>query len=464
MPFKYQLTWIQQAKRWRKRYRSKTYYLKTRTGGKRDRAGYLEALAEWERLKAFIDGLGPNPYTATGAIIPEAQLLKSGSVYLPPAPVPQPAPDVVSVADPAHTVTQTLGPDEPKDTAEPLPPWIIGTGIGPMLHPELVVSDKGTPTGERRISKLAEVWHSERRKQVERGELTLKQWSEDQSKLQVFRDFIFANYPNVVFADQITPEILNQYRDKQWEFVDCGTENSIGRETLKKRLSNVRQWLGFLVDHNYLAELPKDLSKYARVKIDKPKPIFWTIAEIKKLAEQATPRTKLYLMLGLNCGWTQKDIATLEASMIDWDTRIIERGRSKTGVRSKCRLWPSTLALLERERRNNSKTKGPLLLNANGLPLYYERVNDRGKIAIADAIRFSFDRLKNRKKMGFKEHPCSFKHLRKTGANEIEKINPELTGLYLAHSEGQMKRHYVEQQFEALFVETDKLESLFGFA
>lgn len=46
-------------------------FLKTKTGGRRDRDGYLAALAEWERLKAFIDGLGPSPYTPTGALSPE---------------------------------------------------------------------------------------------------------------------------------------------------------------------------------------------------------------------------------------------------------------------------------------------------------------------------------------------------------------------------------------------------------
>ena len=56
MPFEHELTWISHAKRWRKRYQGKTYYLKSKVGGKRDRSGYLAALEEWERLLDFLDG------------------------------------------------------------------------------------------------------------------------------------------------------------------------------------------------------------------------------------------------------------------------------------------------------------------------------------------------------------------------------------------------------------------------
>ena len=63
MPFKHQLTWMPHARRWRKRYQGRTYCLKSPCRGKKDRAAYLNALAEWERLKCFLDRFGPSPYT-----------------------------------------------------------------------------------------------------------------------------------------------------------------------------------------------------------------------------------------------------------------------------------------------------------------------------------------------------------------------------------------------------------------
>ena len=85
MPYSYQLTWMPHAKRWRKRYLGITYYLRTANNGKRDRQGYEATLCEWERLKSYIDGLGPNPYTHTGTLIPESQVVNATPLYVPPA-------------------------------------------------------------------------------------------------------------------------------------------------------------------------------------------------------------------------------------------------------------------------------------------------------------------------------------------------------------------------------------------
>jgi hypothetical protein len=90
MPYKLELTWVPHARKWKKKYQGKQYYLKTKCSGKNDRDGYLNALREWERLKNFLDGFGPNPYTPTGVLIPEH--LQTG--------IPAPAPAFVPVALP----------------------------------------------------------------------------------------------------------------------------------------------------------------------------------------------------------------------------------------------------------------------------------------------------------------------------------------------------------------------------
>ncbi|QDU75977.1 hypothetical protein Pan97_30210 [Bremerella volcania] len=505
MPFKYQLTWVPNAGKWRKRYLGRTYYLKTETNGKRDREGYEAALREWERLKASIDGLGPDPYTRTGALIPENQVVVSAPAYFPPmpeAPNGQQSNVAISSAPKREEIEPT--PARYDDT----PDWIESFGIGASLHPELLITNgKTVPyTGERRIGTLAQSWLDQRKAQAERGELSLKQWSEDRAKLEVFRNFIIANYPTVVFIDQISPSMLNLYRDKQWEFIDHeNPQYRISKATLKKRLDAVSKWLHWLVDQNILAELPKDLKTYGRVKLDKPKPIFWEVSDVRKLSENSPIRTRLFIMLALNLGYTQKDIATLEPDMIDWETGIVTRARNKTGVYGKARLWPSSLKLLM--KLGNCQADGPILTGNNGAPLYAETVNENGKLATNDAIRLAFTRAKRQlakvelesrypetfslKREGVNgdismeqwreiqeerraererliknwlaDEKRSFKHLRKTAANEIEKVRPDLTELFLAHSEGGMKRAYVERHFRELFIETDKLESLFGF-
>ncbi|QDU55618.1 hypothetical protein [Aeoliella mucimassa] len=457
MAYAYKLTWMPHAKRWRKRYLGKTYYMRSQANGKRDRTGYENALREWERLKAYIDGLGPSPYTTTGALVPEEQVFNAAPTYIPPAPVRA---TTAAVRTPAAARNTSKGASPAASRSADDPAWIVSTGIGPFLNPELVVSDENNPyAGELRIEALANFWHEQRKLQTEQEELSLKQWSEDTAKLKTFRDFLRVNYPQTIYVDEITAAMLNLYRDKQWSFLDSGDEHQIGKATLKKRLDTVRKWLKWLVDQNILDDLPKDLSSYSRVKRDKPKPLFWTTEEIKLLLSKASQRTRLYIMLGLNLGYTQRDIATLEANMIAWQTGIVTRDRQKSGVPSKAKLWPSTLELMQKHRSH--KSSGPLLLDRNGMSLYRENINDNGKLVTNDCVSFAFNRLKATKKAGLKNDKRGFKHFRKSAANEIERVRPDLTELFLAHAEKGMKRHYVQAAYAALFQATDELEKLY---
>lgn len=138
MPFKYRLTWVQHAKCWRKRYDKKTYYLKTKVNGKRDRPGYEAAFREWERLKAYIDGLGPSPYTLTGVLIPESQVVNPTPLYVPPMPESQSVqPAISNSGNGKKREPATVAPAH--STNDPV--WIQSTGLGPYLHPEQVVTN-----------------------------------------------------------------------------------------------------------------------------------------------------------------------------------------------------------------------------------------------------------------------------------------------------------------------------------
>ncbi len=52
--------------------------------------------------------------------------------------------------------------------------------------------------------------------------------------------------------------------------------------------------------------------------------------------------------------------------------------------------------------------------------------------------------------------------LRKTAATEIEKINPLVTEMFLAHTEKGMKKHYTERHFEPLDEAIMEMADVFG--
>ncbi len=73
----------------------------------------------------------------------------------------------------------------------------------------------------------------------------------------------------------------------------------------------------------------------------------FTDGELAELYAQANDRTKLFILLGLNCGMAQTEISTLQRADIDLKSGVIDRVRNKTrataAVRARWQLWPETL-------------------------------------------------------------------------------------------------------------------------
>ena len=265
--------------------------------------------------------------------------------------------------------------------------------------------------------------------------------------------------------------------------------------TVQGLLRTVKACLQWAYDEELIPSLPRKMRNYSAIKLPDPKPQSFTPDEVKAMFAVANDRMKLFLLLGLNLGYTQVDIATLDHSMIDWKTGLVTRPRHKTGQDQQAKLWPLTLRLL-REHATDSKT-GPVLLAESGQPLLSDKIKTDGNGTRTDSIRLAYGRLQDALNMqalretkpelfarvrgtdasktrkaeihkaliGMRDNR-GFKVLRKTGADEIAKQfqdKPWLTDLYLAHSVKAMKKHYVKSHFDELFKATDWLQTLYGF-
>ena len=142
----------------------------------------------------------------------------------------------------------------------------------------------------------------------------------------------------------------------------------------------------------------------------------FTVEEVRGLIQTAgkmSERTKLYLLLMLNCGMYQNDIAELKADEVNWKQGTLTRARSKTRERNgpvvTYKLWPETFALL-----NRHKADGDLVLTTDkGNPLVRYRLED-GKMKRYDTIQSAWSRVAG--KMGQAKIRLGMKHLRKTSA------------------------------------------------
>jgi integrase len=171
--------------------------------------------------------------------------------------------------------------------------------------------------------------------------------------------------------------------------------------------------------------------------------VVFSTNEIHSLLKTASDRTRLYILLMLNCGMTQKDVSDLKVDEVDWEMGRINRKRSKTSNHDTVPtvnylLWPETFHLLKQER--SGEPAGRLLLNSNGSPLCAESINEDQKYRKTDNIKNAFDRL--RKNVNIKK---PLKSLKKTSASLLrgDERFQGLDGLFLGHAPQSMSdKHY----------------------
>ena len=172
-------------------------------------------------------------------------------------------------------------------------------------------------------------------------------------------------------------------------------------------------------------------------------------SEITAILDGATDRKKLYIMLGLNCGFYAKDIAALTHTQINLQKGLIRRKRSKTEKSKRVPtvtypLWPMTLELL---KKFSSEHPTLVLVNEDGGPLWHEHVNDDGKRVHVDNIKVAWYRLKVRLKDQGITVAKPFKCLRKTSASALDKHRQygRYAPYFLGHAPRDMSRkHYTK--------------------
>jgi integrase len=176
------------------------------------------------------------------------------------------------------------------------------------------------------------------------------------------------------------------------------------------------------------------------IKVGEPEVTPWTLEQVQAVFNNATDRTKLYVLMSLNCGCYPSDIATLKRDHVNWKKRRITRPRSKTKNGGKViswKLWPSTFRLLKQEATENGNF---VLLGQNGRPLVNDHIKADGKLGATNAVTSALKRVY--KKLGLE---LQTKGLRKTSASLLE-THLEYRYLvddFLAHSpRTQTKRHY----------------------
>ena len=240
---------------------------------------------------------------------------------------------------------------------------------------------------------------------------------------------------------------LTDYRNHTLSLpISFATKKTISISTAKSRLDTIKMAIKWGYREALIDRMPRNLGGFSRVKLPPPKVEIFSRKEIKALYMTADDRMRTWILMALNCGFGQADLADLRVGEIDLKERRIHRNRTKTGVETRFVLWPLTMAMLQKTGDLDGEPDARVFRSKNGRPLVHERIVD-DKLKKTDSVRSAFSRLT--KKLGI-NGGRGFYTLRKTAASEIEKIDPLATSMFLGHAERGMKKHYAERDWERL--------------
>jgi integrase len=230
----------------------------------------------------------------------------------------------------------------------------------------------------------------------------------------------------------------------QWLAAWCkrpaGESGPLALTTCRNTLIALRQFIRWLARSvAFQWEMPRGYT-FPRCRIDKlpadrvKRRPYFKRTELTQLWQYARPWDRATILLALNCGFSKREIATLQKGEIvqKKDRTFIRRHRTKSDVYAEWELWPETCAALEYLGRRPNDTPY-VVVNEKGNPL----VQGTPKGNENQTIKNHWDRLLDRveeEHRGF--HRLPFKCLRKTGATYVRKLaSAEVASMYLAHGE-----------------------------
>jgi integrase len=166
--------------------------------------------------------------------------------------------------------------------------------------------------------------------------------------------------------------------------------------------------------------------------------------ELRTLINTASTPLKAFILLGMNGGFGQMDIATIESRHLKLNENRIAFPRSKTGIDRGFPLWPETRQAIEEAiaarptpRKGYEKL---LFVTRNGLPW----VKDNPSGTRSDAVIQAFTKLKARCKIkGRNKGFYAIRHVFRTVADEV-KDQPAIFHI-MGHGDGSIAGVYRER-------------------
>jgi len=193
-------------------------------------------------------------------------------------------------------------------------------------------------------------------------------------------------------------------------------------------------------------------------------------SELRKIIQAARTPLKAMILLGVNCGYGQTDVANLPQSAIDLDGQWVEHPRPKTGVDRRCPLWSETVAAIRealavRPTPKDESDGGLAFVTQRGYRWVKTYAKEESGGTPDDAVGKEFAKLL--KALALKRPGLSFYGLRHTTETIGGEAKDQVAlNHIMGHADTSMAAHYRERiSDERLIAVTDHVHHwLFGDA
>lgn len=212
-----------------------------------------------------------------------------------------------------------------------------------------------------------------------------------------------------------------------------GKGTPISISTVEHQLATARRFIKWLDRHEDFAwQMPRHSEDSLKVNLQRlqtPGEIAakrngvqtFSVEQLAKIYQHANDENRLWILLGLNAGFSHAECLSLRWEEIEDDSSWIKRIRQKSQVYGEFKLWPQTQSALQWWEQSNGRVHDLVLAHSENQT--YSSIR----------IRNAWNRLK--------EHVpdsgdwwLSFKHLRKTAAQMVRDVsNGEIAGVFLCH-------------------------------
>jgi integrase len=249
---------------------------------------------------------------------------------------------------------------------------------------------------------------------VESGELLARTWTDYKAAC----DLIVSRFGKGRLVDDLGPDdfaALRNHMAKRWAVT-----------SVRSVIQRIRCVFKFASDNRLISEpvcygqgFKRPSPKVLRLERARRGPKLFTAEEIRRLLDAANVPVKAQIFLGINCGFGNTDCGSLPQSAVDWENKIIDYPRPKTGIPRRCPIWPETMATLQEALVQRPSPKDPahsglVLLTQRGLPWAKEIADSPLTKEVAKLLKTLG--INGRKSLGF----YALRHTFRTIADEAK--------------------------------------------